>query len=327
MIFTAKTGQAMALLFSVFALFLIFPASIQAKEPQNFLFVGGDDLAEHAALIARPDITGVQKIYAWRTLEPRKGVYDFSAIEADLEALQARDRKLFVQVQDRFFSPTARRVPDYILNEPRYEGGLARQFDNAGDGVPIGRGWTAKQWNPHVRARFQSLLVALGQQFDGRLFGVNLPETAFDRVEGDESADGFDCDAYFFATLDTMAALRAAFHKTAVVQYINFWPCEWNNDHRYMERAFAVAQALGVGVGGPDIAPNRPGQMKNSYRWLNHYRGKLSLVAMAVQEPTLTYTDPHTGKRPDREEFVTFAGSYLGADIIFWTPRAPWLSE
>jgi len=46
---------------------------------------------------------------------------------------------------------------------------------------------------------------------------------------------------------------------------------------------------------------------------------------MAVEEPTLTYTNPQTGKRFTRDDFVSFARDYLGADIIFWTPQATWL--
>jgi len=275
-----------------------------------------------------PDIGGVQKIYSWRALEPEEGVYDFTAIEEDLSALQSLDRELFVQVQDRFFSPEARYVPDYILTDPKFDGGLARQFDNAGEGEPVGQGWTTKQWNPSVRSRFQKLLVALGKQFDGRLYGVNLPETAFDVMAGEEGGEtAFSCDDYFFASMDNMAALRAAFRQTPVVQYINFWPCEWNNDHRYMEQAFALARTLGIGVGGPDIVPYRRGQMKNSYPWFNKYKGSLRLVAMAIQEPTLTYTNPETGKRFMREEFIDFARDYLGTDVIFWSPDAAWLHQ
>jgi hypothetical protein len=50
-------------------------------------------------------------------------------------------------------------------------------------------------------------------------------------------------------------------------------------------------------------------------------------VAMAVQEPTLTYTNPATGGPFTREEIVTFARDYLGADIVFWTAQTPWLRE
>ena len=42
-------------------------------------------------------------------------------------------------------------------------------------------------------------------------------------------------------------------------------------------------------------------QMKNSYPFFHQYKGRLSLVAMAVQAPTLTYTNPETGKPFTRE--------------------------
>ena len=51
----------------------------------------------------------------------------------------------------------------------------------------------------------------------------------------------------------------------------------------------------------------------------------LPLIAMAVQEPTLTYKDPQTGKPFTKAEFVRFGESYLGADIIFWSTTSPWL--
>ena len=295
-----------------------------AAEPRNFIYTG--DLAEHLDLLERPDIEGAQVVYPWRMLEPEKGVYDFSAIEADLALTDAAGKQLFAQIQDRFFLPDARNVPQYLLDDPEYGGGLARQYDNPGEGEPVGQGWTTMQWNPAVRARFQALLAALAERFDGRLYGVNLPESSFDPLAEEGGEDGFTCDAYFDATLDNMRAARAAFQDTHVVQYINFWPCEWKNDHRFMERAFALAAEQGIGVGGPDIVPHKRAQMKNSYPFFNRLRDDLPLIAMAIQEPTLTYTNPETGEKFTRAEFVAFARDYLGVDIIFWSVEAPWLA-
>lgn len=288
----------------------------------NFIFAGGAAADELEPLLERGDIDGVQIVYTWKALEPEEGRYDFSAIERDLAATGAMGKKLFVQVQDRFFLPTARNLPDYILSQPQYDGGLARQADNPGEGRPVAAGWAARQWNPAVRARFQALIAALAERFDGRIHGLNLPETAIDLLEPEE---GFSCDAYFAAELENATFARAAFARSHVVQYVNFWPCEWNNDHGYMERFFAAAVEQGIGIGGPDIVPWRRGQMANSYPFLNRHRDGLSLVAMAVQEPTLTYTDPDTGKPFTREDIVAFARDYLGVDIVFWTPEAPWL--
>jgi hypothetical protein len=288
-------------------------APAAGQEPEAFVFAGGGPVEDVAALLARPDIAGVQE----------EGRYDFAAIERDLAASTAAGKALFVQVQDRFFLPTARHLPDYLLTEPQYEGGLVRQADNPGQGRPVASGWGARQWNPALRARFQALLAALAERFDGRIHGINLPETAFDPL--DAEADGFDCDAYFAAELDNARFARRAFRRSHVVQYVNFWPCEWNNDRGYMERFFAAAVAEGIGIGGPDIVPWRPGQMANAYPFLNRHKEALPLVAMAVQEPTLTYTNPDTGKPYTRDEIVAFARDYLGVDIVFWTAGAPWL--
>src|SRR5690606_7994777 len=114
--------------------------------------------------------------------------------------------------------------------------------------------------------------------------------------------------------------------RTHVVQYVNFWPCEWEDDRQYMSRTFAFAADRGVGLGGPDIVPWRQGQMKNAYPFFHRYRGRLPLVAMAVQEPTLIYRNPETGRPFTREQIVAFARDYLGVDIIFWTLSAPWLN-
>ncbi len=301
-------------------------AQAPAGEPAHFLYSGDSNEEEIRSLLKGSDIEGVQVIYSWRRLEPRKGEYDFSAIERDLAALDALGKKLFIQIQDRFFQTEARNIPDYLLDDPHYGGGLVAQIDNPGENLPKQQGWVSAQWNPALRARFQALLAALGDQFDGRIYGINLPESSADI---DQKADdtGFTCDAYFEASLENIQAARNAFEKSHVVQYTNFWPCEWNNDKGYMGRIFEDAAAKGYGLGGPDIVPHRRAQMKNSYPFFNAYKDRLPIIAMAIQEPTLTYRNPETGKRFTREEFVEFASGYLGVDVIFWTTRAPWLRE
>lgn len=168
------------------------------------------------------------------------------------------------------------------------------------------------------------MLKALAARFDGRVAGIDLPETAAD-LTSSEKRDGFSCDSYLDAELENARYARQVFRRSAVVQYVNFWPCEWNNDHQYMSRTFAFAAARGIGLGGPDVVPFKKGQMMNSYPFFHQYRGKLKLVAMAVQDATLTYTDPKTGKHFSRADFAAFARDYLRADIIFWTIEVPWL--
>ena len=307
-------------------LVLSLACAARAAEPVNFLFADSDSLATHARLIERPDIAGVQIVYTWKSLEPAQDRYDFSQIEADLAFLQKRGKQLFVQLQDRFFVIEARNVPRYLIEGREYGGGLVPQTDHAGEGKPEGHGWVAMQWNPAVRARFQALLRALAKTFDGRIRGINLPESAVE-IDPKQDRSGFTCNIYFDAEMENARAARTAFRQSDVVQYVNFWPCEWNDDKKYMTRFFEFAAANHVGLGGPDIVPWQKGHMNNSYPFFNRYRGKLDLVAMAVQEPTLTYTNPKTGKKFTRAEFVEFARDYLGADLIFWSVAAPWLKN
>src|SRR3954470_8918303 len=102
----------------------------RGAEPRNFLFADSDDLGRLTKLLERPDVEGVQIVYSWRSLEPEQDQYDFSRIEADLAFLHQRDKRLFAQIQDRFFEIGARNVPAYLLDDPRYGGGLAPQSDN-----------------------------------------------------------------------------------------------------------------------------------------------------------------------------------------------------
>ncbi len=303
-------------------------AAVRAEEtatatPQNFLYTSAGELEANRAILERPDIAGVQVVYNWRMLEPAEGVYDFSQIEADLAAAQKLGKQLVIQVQDRFFSVKGRNIPDYVLGEAKYQGGLVPQQE---EGKAEGYGWTTMQWIPEVRVRYQALLKALAAKFDGRVFAVNLPETAID-VSEDQKRPGFSCDAYFAAELENLGVAREAFAKTHVVQYVNFWPCEWENDHKYMSRLFEFAAVHDVGLGGPDIVPWRKGQMKNSYPFFNQYKGKLSFVGMAVQEPTLEYKNDKTGKPFTKDEFTEFATDYLGVNAIFWSAESPWLKK
>jgi hypothetical protein len=65
--------------------------------------------------------------------------------------------------------------------------------------------------------------------------------------------------------------------------------------------------------------------MRNSYPFIHDNRDKVPIVAMAVQEPTLEYVNPQSGKPFTREEFTAFATDYLGVDVIFWSRESPWL--
>jgi len=289
-----------------------------SKNTTHFVFAEDGNLTSIADIIRRPDIHGAQMIYNWKQLETSKGIYDFSDIESDLKTMQEIDlsKTLFVQLQDRFDAPgnQSRRIPNYLLVEPEYEGGLEMQV-NADTNVPDG--WQTKHWVAPVRQRFQALLSALAKQFDGRISGLNLPETAFD---SNRTLSTSFCDAYFQAEMENLNHASSVFKKSMVIQYMNFWPCETPDHQPYMKQAFLEAsEKKTFGFGGPDVKPWNPNQLLYSYKYFNQTKHQLSHVAMAVQDPDLDLINPRTNKTCTVEDFKSFSEDFLGSDIMFWT--------
>lgn len=316
----------MAKLLALLLLSLLIIDNSYAVDPAIYVFLGGGPAKDYTQDLQNPSIVGAQIVYSWRKLEPSEGHYDFTAVSQDLAYLTSIHKKLFIQIQDRSFDPTVIPVPDYIVKDKVYSGGIAQQVDFAGEDQPLGTGWVAMQWVPAVQQRYQALLGALAQQFDGKIAGINLPETAID-PESNATANQFSCDKYFDATLANINFLRKAFKAGYVVQYVNFFPCEWNNDHHYMSRLFQSAKQEKVGLGNPDVVPYRKGQMKNSYQFFNQYRNQLPIVEVAVQEPDYTYIDPATHQKFSMQQVADFAKNYLGATIIFWNVQEPQFSK
>lgn len=303
------------------SLFVLCVITVSSASPSIYLFLGGGPAESYRLLLANPNIKGAQIIYSWKRLEPKENAYNFAPINTDLKFLNSMHKSLFIQIQDRSFSPNVIPVPHYLLSK-KYDGGVAEQTDFPGEGKPLSEGWAAKQWVPSVQHRFQKLLQALGKQFDGKIKGINLPETAID-LNKRNMPPHFTCARYFNSIISNLNVLRSAFEKSDVIQYVNFFPCEWNNDHHYMSRLFEFAKAHHIGVGGPDVIPYRRGQMKNSYPFFNRYKGKLTLVTFAVQEPDYTYANPKTGKHYTTAQIYDFAKNYLGVSIIFWNTQQP----
>lgn len=307
--------------------FLLFNNSILAQTnlPQLFLFLGGNEAIAYEQMIKNSCVNGVQIIYSWKQLEPQQDLYDFSKIENDLKFLNKVHKKLFIQIQDRSFSPDVFNVPDYISTDARYHGGVEMQYDFPGEGLPITTGWVARTWDPAVKERFQSLLAKLATQFDGKIYGINLPETSAD-FDPEHMPKDFTSDKYFYSVIDNIRFLKNAFQKTKVIQYVNFFPGEWDNDHRYMSRLFDFAIKHQIGLGGPDVVPYRDSQMKYSYPFFHKNTGQL-LTTIAIQEPDYTYKNPQTGDFYNFHEFYSFSKEYLRASILFWNLEEPFLSN
>ncbi|CAM3503788.1 hypothetical protein [Paraphotobacterium marinum] len=305
---------------NIFFLMVFFGFPIAAKNiPEIYIFNGGDSICQNLKKINYKFISGVQVIYKWRDLEPRKGHYNFKSINKDITCLKKIHKKLFIQLQDRTFNINNIPAPDYIL-EKKYDYGIQKQTDNAGKNLK-GVGWVTKQWNPNVNKRYSLLVEKLGSTFNNNFYvaGINLPETAIDV----EITHPNFCKQYFETTLKNLSLIKKSFPSKQIIQYVNFFPCEWDNDHNYMNRLFKYAIANKIGLGNPDTAPFKNSQMKNSYPFFHKNKNLVFPIGVAVQSPDYTYINPKTHRKYTIKELYNYSKNYLGSDIIFWDAQEP----
>lgn len=299
--------------------------------PKNFIFFERErERISEPAFLANETIAGAQLKYTWRELEPERGRYELQPLLDDLAFLERHGKRLFVQLQDVSFSEEVL-VPDYLRTDPAYGGGAARKYEYEGDDEAKARfdGWVARRWDPAVRARFITLLEVLGKELDGRIEGLNLPETSVGFGEsGRLHPAGFTYESYVEAVKTVMTAARKAFPRSCVIQYANFMPGEWLpwTDHGYLRAVYTHAESIGVGVGGPDLRPHRKGQQNHSYP-LIAARGPRVQAGVAVQDGNLEDRSPATKERVTVGELYRFAKAPLRLDYVFWGTQEPYYSK
>ena len=306
-----------------------------AKPIHHYVFFGQDreKLKDATSFLETKALEGAQVAYSWRQLEHGKDEYDFSLIREDLAFLKSKGKRLFIQIQDVTFSESWISVPRYLLKDPQYNGGADKQYrykyvNHREENVTV-LGWMARRWDPAVQERFRKLLFALGKEFDGKVEGVNLAETAFDIGDtGQLFPKGFTFENYRDGIITNMKALKQAFPKSVVLEYANFMPGEWlpTEDKGYLRAVYKAAQDLKVGVGGPDLLPYKPSQMNNSYPLIRASAGHVPL-GVAVQDGDYQHINPKTGQRVTIAETIEFAKDYLKLDYIFWCTEEPYYSQ
>lgn len=296
--------------------------------PVSYVFFGRDhERVDDPAFLDHRGIAGAQLTFTWRELEPARDRYDFSGVEARLAQLQRHGKRLVVQVQDVSFADRPL-VPDYLLRDTAFHGGAVHKLEGDSEATLKEAGWVARRWDPAVRARFAALLRAMGRAFDGRLEGINLPETAIGFNVPTRWPSGFTFDEYARAMQAITSDARAAFPRSCVIVYGNFMPGEWlpGNDKGFLRAVHAHAARIGAGVGGPDLIPHRPGQRNHAYR-LIAARPPGTIAGVAVQDGNLAEKNPHTGAPVTVRELALYARDTLRLDFLFWGNEEPYYSR
>lgn len=299
---------------------------IVADAIKNFVYFSRDrDAIKDHPLLTNSRFAGAQIMYSWRNLEPEEGRYDFSEIKADVEYLAKHGKKLFIQLQDASFSPEYKPIPPYLLTD-RYDGGVAGQFLDSGEL----EGWVAKRWNAQLQTRFAALLKALGQEFDGRIEGINLQETAVEVTSKSDAS--FSPARYFDAVKTNMRVLKAAFPTSTTMVYANFMPDEWLpwDDKGYLRGLYQFGDEIGVGLGGPDLMVTRKGQLNHALAMMHEHRFTVPL-GIAIQDGNYigeTNNRSVVGRRKNLVPMLhAFAADFLKVDYMFWVNQEPYFTE
>ncbi len=283
--------------------------------------------------LTHPRFEGAQIMYSWKNFEAQKDLYDFTILKEDYEYLKKHGKKLFIQLQDATFNPDYNAVPEYLLTD-EYGGGATIQYND--EGKP--EGWVAKRWNIKVRERFALLLHAMGKEFDGKIEGINLQETAIGISRKTDSS--FSEEGYLIGLKANMLALKKSFPLSTTMLYANFIPGEWLpwTDKGYLRSIYQYGEQIGVGLGAPDLMVTRKGQLNHAYTFM--HEGKYTVpIGIAIQDGNYTgatgadldYDEKAGQGKNSRKNIVpllnAFAKDFLKVRYMFWVNQDPYFKE
>jgi hypothetical protein len=211
-----------------------------------------------------------------------------------------------------------------MLSDSIYHGGSAPQYWENEEGKLVKGGWVARRWDPAVSDQYRKLLIALAKQFDGRIEGINMPETAIDVAdESGINPIGFTDRKYIEEIKKTMLVLRSHLKKSVPILYANFMP---GDSKEALLELYDFALEIGHGMGGPDIKVYRRGQMENSYPLIRNIAERVP-IGMAVQEGNYSIDNPKTDQQVTILEILDFAQNFLKTDYIFWCTEEPYYTN
>ena len=296
---------------------------------QHFVYFARDreDIIDHP-LLRHPMFQGAQIMYSWRDFEFQKGKYDFTILKQDYEYLKKFGKKIFIQLQDVTFNPKNSAIPDYLINE-EYNGGETFQYNDAGK--PEGR--VAKRWNKKVRERFALLLQAIGKEYDGKIEGINLQETAIGVSSNTDTS--FTERGYIQGLKENMLALKKSFPTSVKMIYANFIPGEWLpwDDKGYLQSLYQYGEEIGVGLGGPDLMVTRKAQLNHALKFMHEGQYTVPL-GIAVQDGNYfgkTGDEKDDRGNESRQNLVpllhAFAKDFLRVRYMFWANQKPYFRE
>lgn len=247
-----------------------------------------------AAAVTSGLLRGIKKRYAWRTLEPREGVYDFRSIAADLQFCLERGLQLVVYIEDKTFIPE-HAVPTYLEHLSQ----------------PGTHGYTAIRWDPVIIGRFNELIRRVGQYFNSHpaFEGVAIEETAPSLSDALLDKFGYTPELYANAYSVVIENGLYSMPDSKFFWTPNFMPR--NTSGGLLDMIVKeFADAPGFVFGGPDALPDNEALKKRTW-WI--YTGNPDVTKCIEVSPGCYNTAGLTAQAAH-----DFSVDVLGVSYLFW---------
>lgn len=267
-----------------------------------------------------PALRGIQIRFNWAELETSYGVYNFTSIDKRLSELATKNKRLMILLETKSFDPVTPLVPNYLKNDPIYEGGI---FAFSNDGSSTIKGYNIRLWNPMVRDRLSALISALGKRFNSHDYfeGIGLTETSMGvPITPLTSTQTND---FYSNLLVVNKKMRESFPNTMTFQFANY-------PRPNLPALVSGLKEMGAALGCPDVFIEDPGLLYPGDKWsykgiYNYYPENSGLMPLTIQVETPNFTNTRwdgTGYQPTVSELLSFARDNLKVNYIFWQ-RAP----
>jgi len=290
-----------------------------SKCPKHFVQIFQYTPAKFTLISANPDFQGLLIILPWKSVEFQKDTYYFGWIDSILNEAEKYHKKVIFQFQYKTFQGKAPIVPDYLLQDSLYHGGVAYAPDSSS---------VAKLWIPAVVDRLDTVLQAMANHFGSHpaLEGINFNETATYGWWLPE----YHVHDFMNGIMSNIAHARAAFPDSVfIIQYLNWLPGSGPLDSLKKNlRIIAefTTHLTNTGFGGPDNKIQHNPPYTKLFPFQHEYDGKAVLMN-ATQWSDYGYINPNTNDTVTAAEILQYSVDSLKDDYVVWLERAPFFIQ
>ncbi len=130
-----------------------------ARNP-NFRGIILFDAENSADLADNPDLAGINLVYYWSQIEPQPGQYQWNIIDQDIQAWQARGKKVMLRLVAAGWRSWDKPWSQHGTPQWVYDLGVKSVTELDGAVLP-------QYWNPIFLAHYDHLIKAFAQHYDG----------------------------------------------------------------------------------------------------------------------------------------------------------------